>query len=58
MVGVPAPCYSRVDQAARGGISMRVRPVYEMEDFAASDPTGELRKQEERLRQTVEAKRR
>ena len=34
------------------------RQVYETADFAPSDPTGEIRKQEERLRETVEARRR
>jgi hypothetical protein len=29
---------------------VEIRPVYEMEDFAASDPTGEHRANEERLR--------
>ena len=29
---------------------IEIRPVFEMEDFAASDPTGELRAQEGRLR--------
>jgi hypothetical protein len=29
---------------------VEIRPVYETEDFAPSDPTGELREQEHRLR--------
>ena len=29
---------------------IEIRPVFEAEDFAASDPTGELRKNEEELR--------
>src|SRR3954462_15600163 len=33
---------------------IEIRPVYEMEDFAAADPTGELRKQEDELRRTIE----
>jgi hypothetical protein len=36
---------------------LEIRPVYETEDFAASDPTGELRKQEHELRKTLESKR-
>ena len=32
---------------------VEIRPVFEAEDFAASDPTGELRAQEERLRARV-----
>ncbi|HVG60395.1 MAG TPA: YciI family protein [Hyalangium sp.] len=36
---------------------VELRLVAETEDFAASDPTGELRKQEEALRKTVEARR-
>ena len=41
-----------------GGTEIEVRPVAETEDFAASDPTGELRKQEEELRKRVEAQQR
>lgn len=33
-----------------GGVEIEIRPVFEPEDFAASDPTGELREAEERLR--------
>lgn len=33
-----------------GGVEVEIRPVFETEDFAASDPTGELRQQEHRLR--------
>jgi hypothetical protein len=36
---------------------VEIRPVFETEDFAASDPSGELRKKEEELRKTVEARR-
>ncbi len=32
---------------------VEIRPVFEAEDFAPSDPTGELRAQEERLRARV-----
>jgi hypothetical protein len=35
---------------------VEIRPVFETEDFAASDPTGEHRKAEERLRARVEAR--
>ena len=35
---------------------VEIRRVFETEDFAASDPTGELREAEERLRQQVEAR--
>ena len=35
---------------------VEVRQVFETEDFAASDPTGELREAEERLRAQVEAR--
>jgi hypothetical protein len=34
---------------------VEIRRVFESEDFAASDPTGELRQAEERLRQQVAA---
>ena len=33
---------------------VEIRQVFETEDFAASDPTGEIRKQEHRLRAEVE----
>ena len=33
---------------------IELRPVFEMEDFAAADPTGELRKQEDQLRKTLQ----
>ncbi len=36
---------------------IEIRPVYETEDFAAADPTGEVRKQENELRKTLEARR-
>jgi hypothetical protein len=36
---------------------LEIRRVFETEDFAESDPSGDLRKQEEELRKTVEAKR-
>ena len=32
---------------------IEIRPVFETEDFAPSDPTGELRAQEERLRERI-----
>ncbi len=35
---------------------IEIRPVFEAEDFAASDPTGEIRAQEERLRARLEGK--
>jgi hypothetical protein len=34
---------------------VEIRKVFEAEDFAPSDPTGELREAEERLRQQLEA---
>ena len=37
------------------GAVVEVRQLFEVDDFAASDPTGELRAQEQRLRQTVAA---
>ncbi len=36
---------------------VEIRPVFETEDFAASDPSGELRKQEHELRRAVESRR-
>ena len=35
---------------------LEIRQVHEAEDFAASDPTGALRAQEQRLRDTVRAR--
>ena len=32
---------------------IEIRPVFEAEDFAASDPTGELRKKEDELRKRI-----
>jgi hypothetical protein len=37
---------------------IEIRPLFEAEDFAASDPTGELRRKEEELRKAVEARHR
>jgi len=37
---------------------VEIRQVFETADFAPSDPTGELRKQEDELRRRVEAQRR
>ena len=34
---------------------IEIRQIFEAEDFAASDPTGELRKKEEELRKSVES---
>jgi hypothetical protein len=33
---------------------IEIRPLYEAEDFAAADPTGEIRQQEEALREKIE----
>jgi hypothetical protein len=33
---------------------IEIRPLYETEDFAAVDPTGEIRKQEDDLRKKIE----
>ena len=40
-----------------GGVELEIRQLFETDDFAASDPTGELRASEERLRAQVEANR-
>ena len=37
---------------------VEIRHVYETAEFAPSDPTGEIRKKEQELRETVEARRR
>jgi hypothetical protein len=36
---------------------IEVRPVYDAEDFAASDPSGEVRKREAELRRSVDSRR-
>ena len=36
---------------------MELRQVFESEDFAASDPTGELMKKEDEMRKTLESRR-
>jgi hypothetical protein len=41
-----------------GDSEIEIRRVYETEDFAAADPTGELRKQENDLRKKIEAQQR
>jgi hypothetical protein len=41
-----------------GNEVIEIRPLYETEDFAAADPTGDLRKQEQDLRKTIEARKR
>jgi hypothetical protein len=38
-----------------GESEIEIRPLFELEDFAAADPTGELRAAEARLREKVEA---
>ena len=37
---------------------VEIRQVFEAQDFAPSDPTGEIRKQEEELRKKIETQRR
>ena len=37
---------------------VEIRQVFETQDFAPSDPTGEIRKQEEELRKKIETQRR
>jgi len=36
---------------------IEIRPIFEAEEFAPSDPTGELRRKEEQMRKAVEAQR-
>jgi hypothetical protein len=40
-----------------GGTEVEIRRVFETAEFAASDPTGEIRKKEEELRKIVESRR-
>ncbi len=35
---------------------VEIRPVFELDDFAPSDPSGNLRKQQQALRETVESR--
>ena len=37
-----------------GGAEVEIRQIFETEEFAASDPTGNLRKHENELRRTIE----
>jgi len=37
---------------------IEIRPLYEAEDFAAADPTGEIRRQEDELRKRIDKQRR
>ena len=37
-----------------GGTTIEIRPLHTAEDFAAADPTGEIRRNEEALRKRVE----
>ena len=51
-----AECIEWIKRAPfEAGAVVEVRQLFEADDFAASDPTGELRAQEQRLRQTVAA---
>jgi hypothetical protein len=40
-----------------GGTELEIRRVFETADFAASDPTGEIRRQEDDLRKKIESRR-
>jgi hypothetical protein len=44
-------------QPGEEATEVEIRPVFETEDFAASDPTGEVRRAEERLRAEVARRR-
>ncbi len=37
----------------QGGTEVEIRPVFEAEEFAASDPTGEIRRREEEMRRSA-----
>jgi hypothetical protein len=39
-----------------GGTEVEIRQIFETEEFAASDPTGEIRRHEEKLRAAIEAR--
>ena len=51
-----AECIEWIKRAPfAAGEVVEIRQLFEADDFAASDPTGELRAQEKRLRETVAA---
>jgi hypothetical protein len=39
-----------------GGTEVELRPIFELEDFAASDPTGDIRRREAEQRAALEAR--
>ncbi|MFL5455984.1 MAG: YciI family protein [Myxococcales bacterium] len=39
-----------------GGTEVEIRQIFETDEFAASDPTGEIRRREEELRASLEAR--
>jgi hypothetical protein len=45
-----------LERAPFQGGEVELRQVFEVEDFAASDPTGEITRKEQELRQIVEAR--
>jgi hypothetical protein len=45
-----------VDGPFQNTRELELRPIFETEDFAAQDPTGEVRAQEKRLREQVASK--
>jgi hypothetical protein len=50
-------CIEWIKRAPFGpGDEVEIRQVHETEDFAAVDPTGQLREQEKRLRESVRAR--
>jgi|SRR5678809_133532 hypothetical protein len=49
-------CIEWIKRAPFAEGEVEIRQVHEVEDFAASDPTGQLREQEKRLRDTVRAR--
>ena len=41
-----------------GGTEVEIRQVFETADFAESDPSGEIRRQENEIRRTIESRKR
>ena len=39
-----------------GGTEVEIRPLFETEEFAESDPTGEIRRKENELRAKIESR--
>jgi hypothetical protein len=58
VVSQPEECAIFIFHITRDATTeVELRQVYETADFAASDPTGEIRKQEQKLRDRIDSRR-